>query len=172
MLPTGACGEILASCLPLKERKPVYECFSKTPGRPLELAYWQGLGAEASVALMQPMWDVWKAGPACCTSVKALWLELQLWASQTPEHRAMKLSAAVRETQASSEVCSGRIPLLLVLFTECCCLWTPWVFDNLWEVFQTSRLPTSWHLKRKALLFVPCSFFIFGKKQLPRLCTS
>lgn len=39
MLPTGACGEILASCLPLEERKPVYECFSKRPAQPLELAY-------------------------------------------------------------------------------------------------------------------------------------
>jgi len=53
---------------------------------------------------MQPTRDIWKAGSGHCTSAKAPWLELQTRAGQTPEHGAMKLSAAVRETQASPEV--------------------------------------------------------------------
>lgn len=121
-----------SSCQPFKEGKPVYECFSKRPTHSLELAYWQGLRAEASVALMQPPGDdIWKAGSGKCTSVKVPWLELQPRAGQTPEHGVMKLSAAIREIQASSDVCSGRISRLQVLFAACCCLWTPWGFDNL-----------------------------------------
>lgn len=71
-------------------------------------------------------------------------------------------SAASGDIQASSELCSGRIPLLLLLLPACCCLWTPWGFDSRWEAIpgQQADVPShgTWSGKLCSVCHILFSF--------------